>query len=48
MINPAPIASQSSLNVGDHKELKIFLEIRLITFTNRSKVEEQEGKYIVF
>ena len=30
MINPAPIASQSSLNAGDHDELEIFLEIRLI------------------
>ena len=30
MINPAPIASQSSLNVGDQNELEIFLEICLI------------------
>ena len=30
MINPAPIASQSSLNVGDHEELKFFLSNRLI------------------
>ena len=37
-INPAPIASQLSLNMGDHNELEIFLEIRLIQFTNRSKV----------
>ena len=29
-INPAPIASQSSLNAGDHDELEIFLEICLI------------------
>ena len=30
MINPAPIPLESSLNAGDHDELKIFLEIRLI------------------
>ena len=47
-INPARIAWQLSLNMGDHEELKTFLEIRLIHFTNRSKVEKQEGKYIVF
>ena len=33
-INPAPIASQSSINVGNHKELEIFLKICLIHFTN--------------
>ena len=43
-INPAPIALHSSLTWGDREELEIFLEIRLITFTNRSKVEEQEGR----
>ena len=47
-INPASIASQSSLNAGDHEELEIFLKIFLIYFTNRSKVEEQEGEYIAF
>ena len=26
VINPAPIALQSSLNAGDHEELKIFLK----------------------
>ena len=31
MINPAPIASQSSLNARDHDELEIFLEIHLIS-----------------
>ena len=46
--NPAPIASQSSLNAGDHEELKTFLEICLIHFTNRSKVEEQEGRIHAF
>ena len=30
-INPAPIASQSSLNAGDHDELEIFHETRLIS-----------------
>ena len=29
---------------GDHEELEIFLKICLIHFTNRSKVEEQEGR----
>ena len=29
-INPAPIALQLSLNAGNHKELKTFLEICLI------------------
>ena len=33
-INPTPIASQLSLNVGNHDELEIFLEIFLIRFTN--------------
>ena len=31
MISPAPIPLELSLNAGDHDELKIFLEIRLIT-----------------
>ena len=30
VINPAPIASQSSINAGDHDELEIFLKICLI------------------
>ena len=47
-INPAPIASQSSLNAGDHEEHKTFLKIRLISFTNLSKVEEQRREYIAF
>ena len=48
-INPAPIASQLSLNAGgNHDELEIFLEIRLISFTNRSKVEFTKGKYMAF
>ena len=31
VINPAPIASQSSVYAGDHDELEIFLETRLIS-----------------
>ena len=31
VINPAPIASQSSLNAGDHDELEILLKICLIS-----------------
>ena len=30
---------------GDHDELEIFIEIRLIHFTNRSKIEEQEEEH---
>ena len=33
---------------GDHDELEIFLEIRLIAFTNRSKVEEQRREIHAF
>ena len=33
---------------GDHDELEIFLEIRLIPFTNRSKVEEQRREIHAF
>ena len=33
---------------GDHDTLEIFLEIRLIAFTNRSKVKFQREKYIGF
>ena len=47
-INTAPIASQSSLKAGDHEELKTFLEIRLITFTNLSKVKEQRRIHRLF
>ena len=48
VINPAPIPSELSLNAGDHDELEIFLEIRLIAFTNRSKVKFEREKYIGF
>ena len=47
-MNPAPIALQSSLNAGDHDELEIFLEICLIYFMNRSKVQELERNTTVF
>ena len=40
-INPAPIASQSSLNAGDHKELEIFLEIRLIASRINQKLKNK-------
>ena len=46
-INPAPIASQSSLNAGgggDHDELEIFLEIRLIPSRIDQKLKNKEGK----
>ena len=33
---------------GDHDELEIFLEIRLIHFTNRSKVEFQRENTSLF
>ena len=48
VINPTPIASQLSLNAGDHEELEIFLQICLIHFTNRSKVKKTKEKYTVF
>ena len=47
-INSAPIASQSSLNVGDHEELMIFLQIRLIASQINQKLREKKGEYISF
>ena len=47
-INPAPIASQSSLNAGDHDELEIFLEIRLIPSRIDQKLREKKGEYTGF
>ena len=47
MINPSPIASQLSLNAGDHEELKILLQIRLIASRVNQKLRNKEG-YIVF
>ena len=48
MINPTTIASQLSLNAGDHDELEIFREISLIHFTNRSKVVFRRENTSVF
>ena len=48
VINPAPIASQSSLNAGgDHDELEIFLEICLISSRIDRKLRKEEGKYML-
>ena len=47
VINPAPIASQSSLNVGEHDELEIFLETRLISSRVDQKLKNKEGKYML-
>ena len=33
---------------GNHDELEIFLEIRLISFTNRLKVQEQRREIHAF
>ena len=41
VINPAPIASQLSLNAGDHDELEIFLEIRLISSRINQKLKNK-------
>ena len=47
-INPAPIVSQSSLyGGGDHDELEIFLEIRLIPSRIDQKLKNKEGKYML-
>ena len=46
-INPAPIASQSSLNTGDHDEQEIFLEICLIPSRIDQKFMNKEGKYML-
>ena len=47
VINPAPIASQSSLNAGEHDELEIFLETRLISLRVDQKLKNKEGKYML-
>ena len=47
-INPALIASQSSLNAGDHDELEIFLKIRLIPSRIDQKLEKKGGNTWVF
>ena len=43
VINPAPIASQSSLNAGGTRELEIFLETRLISSLVDQKLKNKEG-----
>ena len=47
-INPAPIASQSSLNAGDHDELEIFLKIRLIPSRIDQKLKKKRRSTWVF
>ena len=47
VINPALIASQSSLNAGEHDELEIFLETRLISSRVDQKLKNKEGKYML-
>ena len=47
VINPAPIASQSSLNAGDHDELEIFLKICLIPSRIEQKLKNKGGKYML-
>ena len=42
-INPAPIASQLSLNAGDHEELKILLQIHLIASRINQKLKNKKG-----
>ena len=43
-INPAPIASQSSLNAGGSRWTRDLPRNLLNSFTNRSKVENKEGR----
>ena len=47
VINLAPIASQSSLTRGEHDELEIFLETRLISSRVDQKLKNKEEKYMV-
>ena len=44
-INPAPIASQSRINAGDHNELEIFLEICLISSRIDQKLKNNEEQH---
>ena len=48
VINPAPIASQSSLNEGEHDELEIFLETRLISSRVDQKLKNKRRNTWVF
>ena len=43
VINPAPIASQSSLNAGGSRGTRDLPQNSLKSFTNRSKVKRKEG-----
>ena len=46
-INLAPIASQSSLNTGDHDELEIFFKICLIPSRIDQKLKNKGEKYML-
>ena len=48
MINSAPIASQSSLNVGESRLTRDLSRNMLNSFMNRSKVEEQRRQIHAF
>ena len=48
VINPAPIPSESCLNAGEHDELEIFLETRLISSQVDQKFKNKRGKYMLF
>ena len=48
VINPAPIASQSSLNAGGTRLTRDLPRNLLNFFTSRSKVKEQEKEYMSF
>ena len=47
VINPAPIASQSSLNAGGTRWTRDLPRNSLNFFTSRSKVEEQRREYML-
>ena len=47
VINLAPIASQSSLNGGEHDELEIFLETRLISSRVDQKFKNKRRYFFV-
>ena len=47
-INPAPIASQSSLNAGGSRRTYDFAPNSLYCFTNQSKVKKERGIHCPF
>ena len=47
-MNPAPIASQLSLNMGGSRRTSDFAPNSLNYFTNQSKVEEQKRTHRLF